>query len=976
MKLLYFICSTAALIGLVSLIRVTLRRHLSPMALYMLWIPVALRLLLPIDISLAAPTGIARVLQMPYIRLERMIEHIGDDEQDAGLQQVTYNVNQQQSVEAGTSDLYEDGAADTAAKAENDKAEQMKNAGVKETDTAFMQQARDDSALSGQTQAWTDALKRNLPGILAVVWMLGSLLLGSYTLLSNHRLKRCVQRSMSRCRTHSTDALLPGCETKLPVVVCDEAAPPCLIGVLSPCILLSSDVMEDDRLLHYCVLHEVTHYRHKDHIWTFLRVLLCVVYWWNPLVWLGARFAKEDGELACDADMIAGMGAEQRKEYGLSLIWLLEHHSRTAGSVCIATAMTARGKTLRKRIRGIAQETRTKRCMLFPAALLLAVVFLAGCSAKADGSWMKYSDEENSSEEFLQHGYYTYVQSLQSSLQSRLIYYEIYQDGRMIARPEFNAEKIEETDGSVALGWNLETIVSEEKEETTNITLYIKENEVDRWGYQIGLDTFDVGGCASNILGENEGAWQIEEDVPVPLMGLFLPPAADPRVQPVAMRDLVGLSTQEKEEKLAGTYLVVLVYFVASEKTPLELASDYTVSDSRQEASDEETAALALQAQVQQKVAEAQQAAAEAQLAAAEAQNMEQQAAQAQQDAEAQLKMAEAQNVEQWTEDAQKKAQLAAEMQEMASQEAEMQIMQMTAAREVAYAALDQLYAAGGEAQLQQSSESTETTYVLQEAGKSGSSEKEDRAQISERWKLVNQWVDAFTARDGKQIVALAAPQVQQQLRDSELLDGNGETISFGCSSPWPVMSAYGRVAGSSVSFVDETHARIRYYAWTSDPHVAVWRETLAIGDIDGTKKVIGEKLVYLDAINSADAFESAYPWQCLLGTAMDYRVNGMGEALNENALADTNGYYKDLFEPQTAAVNLLNLDSDAVAVCSQEQRSVLSGREGEKQEVFAYVEIDFSHGKDRPSEHIIVLMTQPYGQDGIWLPAAYIRMG
>lgn len=679
MKLLFFICSTSVLIGLVCLIRVTLRRHLSPMALYMLWIPVALRLLLPIDISLAAPTGIARVLQMPYIRLERMVEHIGDDEQDAGLQQVAYNVNQQQSAEAGgASDLYEDGAADAAAKAEKDKAEQTQNAGVKETDTAFMQQARDASALSGQKQAWTDALKRSLPGIFAVVWMLGSVLLGSYTLISNHRLKRCVQRSMSQCRAHSTDALLPDCETKLPVVVCDEAAPPCLVGVLRPCILLSSDVMEDDRLLHYCVLHEVTHYRHKDHIWTFLRVLLCVVYWWNPLVWLGARLAKEDGELACDADMIAGMGAEQRKEYGLSLIWLLEHHSRTAGSVCIATAMTARGKTLRGRIRGIAQETRTKRCMLFPAALLLAVVFLAGCSAKADGSWMKYSGVENSTEESLLHGYFTYVQSLQSSLQSRLIYYEIYQDGKMIARPGLNAEKIEETDGSVALGWNLETIVSEEKEETTNLTLYIKENGVDRWGYQIDLDTFDVGGCASNILGENEGAWQIEEDVPVPLMGLFLPPATDPQVQPVAMRDLVGLNTQEKEEKLAGTDLVVLVYFVASEKAPLELVSAYTVSDAQEQASDEETAAFALQAQVQQKVVEAQQAAAEAQKraqeAAAQAQRMEQAAAQAQQEAEAQQKIADAQKAAEQIEEAQKKAQLAAEMQEIArQQEAEAQ---------------------------------------------------------------------------------------------------------------------------------------------------------------------------------------------------------------------------------------------------------------------------------------------------------------
>ena len=47
--------------------------------------------------------------------------------------------------------------------------------------------------------------------------------------------------------------------------------------------------------LRHVLAHELTHYAHKDHIWSLLRCLALALHWYNPLVWLAAALSKRDG---------------------------------------------------------------------------------------------------------------------------------------------------------------------------------------------------------------------------------------------------------------------------------------------------------------------------------------------------------------------------------------------------------------------------------------------------------------------------------------------------------------------------------------------------------------------------------------------------------------------------------------------------------------------------------------------------------
>lgn len=86
----------------------------------------------------------------------------------------------------------------------------------------------------------------------------------------------------------------------------------------------------------------------------------------------------------------------------------------------------------------------------------------------------------------------------------------------------------------------------------------------------------------------------------------------------------------------------------------------------------------------------------------------------------------------------------------------------------------------------------------------------------------------------------------------------------------------------------------------------------------------------------------------------MDYRVNGMGKMLNKNMTAAG-----VLTEPTEAARQLLNLSSDEKLV------SVEKDSESEDQTKVG-LEITFL----KSGEKRYICMIQPWGKDGIWIPA------
>ncbi len=225
----------------------------------------------------------------------------------------------------------------------------------------------------------------------------------------------------------------------------------------------------------------------------------------------------------------------------------------------------------------------------------------------------------------------------------------------------------------------------------------------------------------------------------------------------------------------------------------------------------------------------------------------------------------------------------------------------------------------------------------------------------------IEEWAKAFCNRDGNTIIAMSTPEARKVYEEGMLLVEEAGSASFGWSSPWPFMET-----DYSIKFVEENKAVVLYYARTSDPHITVWAENLEFElgenftDVDDFK-ITNSEILYLDSIDNAAEFVLAYG-EGINNTPMDYLTNGSGEALNRNAKENKDSdWYKDLFSPETAAISLLNLDSENVVI------DVSEGKTDEE----VVLTIRFRK-EDNNSVLQGIKMIQSFGEDGIWIPQNY----
>lgn len=171
---------------------------------------------------------------------------------------------------------------------------------------------------------------------------------------------------------------LPTAGCPLPVYEAEELSSPCLCGVLRPAIYLTPEAAEDGTVRTHVLSHELTHFRHRDHIWSLLRCLTLALHWYNPLVWAAVVLSKRDGELACDEGTIARLGEGERIPYGRTLIGLVARRSGAGGLLSCSTTMTGGKKTVQRRIAQLVKQPETKKTALFlaAAAVALAAVFV------------------------------------------------------------------------------------------------------------------------------------------------------------------------------------------------------------------------------------------------------------------------------------------------------------------------------------------------------------------------------------------------------------------------------------------------------------------------------------------------------------------------------------------------------------------------------------------------------------------------
>ena len=203
--------------------------------------------------------------------------------------------------------------------------------------------------------------------LLQILWLAGVVITAFVFLFANIRFALRLKRTR---QTENVDCRLKVYRT----AIIDT---PCLFGLFRPAIYLTEEAGEDEGRQHI-LTHELTHYKHLDHIWGILRCLCLALHWYNPLVWIAAILSRRDSEIACDEAVIKQLGEENRAEYGRTLIRMTCTKQNAAGLFTTATTMTGSKRTITQRIKLIVKHPKT--ALYAVICLVLVAAIAVGCT--------------------------------------------------------------------------------------------------------------------------------------------------------------------------------------------------------------------------------------------------------------------------------------------------------------------------------------------------------------------------------------------------------------------------------------------------------------------------------------------------------------------------------------------------------------------------------------------------------------------
>lgn len=239
---------------------------------------------------------------------------------------------------------------------------------------------------------WMNAI--HVDNVLVMVWLIGIL----YNALRQWRDYRRYLRQLNRPsadaqrdtlrRVFAEQKQSLGIRRDIPLVVTPAADCPMLAGFLKPTLYLPDEALSEQEAM-FIFRHELTHYKRGD-LW--LKLLLTAaktVHWFNPLVYLMARFAQEDIELACDDAVVRGMDSAQRRAYGETI---LRSAVAQVKKRALVSCFTGDKETLVRRFEGLFDKRAKKRgvALVVAAAVLVGTL---GCAVSVGDSKDALTDE-------------------------------------------------------------------------------------------------------------------------------------------------------------------------------------------------------------------------------------------------------------------------------------------------------------------------------------------------------------------------------------------------------------------------------------------------------------------------------------------------------------------------------------------------------------------------------------------------------
>lgn len=235
------------------------------------------------------------------------------------------------------------------------------------TVTAQAEDSMKDAALSEEPgipleaavergESFTDFLWKHKVLILSGIWLLGFVVLLFYHILQYYLMRDFFFADARQCQNEKLTGLVEHwCRRyhikKTPELLLKNQIPsPMTYGYFRTKLVFPPELLEEEEI-PLVLRHELMHLKCRDSWYKFLILLICDLYWFNPVFRLMKRMAFQDVEYVCDEHVTREMLPEERKQYGAAILKVARCSS--GKSVPAMVPFAVRKKDLKKRMKNL-----------------------------------------------------------------------------------------------------------------------------------------------------------------------------------------------------------------------------------------------------------------------------------------------------------------------------------------------------------------------------------------------------------------------------------------------------------------------------------------------------------------------------------------------------------------------------------------------------------------------------------------------
>lgn len=160
-----------------------------------------------------------------------------------------------------------------------------------------------------------------------------------------------------------------GLQKRPAIYFCEALPSPLCVGLFRTAVYLNSEEREPAEM-RLILKHELTHCKRKDLWFKGILLLARALHFFNPFVHWMARLAEKDMELSCDLVVMADCGMAEREAYSMAILRTVREAK--SKNMQMSTAFSGGKEELKMRFENIFDMTQKKRGIaLFLAAALV-----------------------------------------------------------------------------------------------------------------------------------------------------------------------------------------------------------------------------------------------------------------------------------------------------------------------------------------------------------------------------------------------------------------------------------------------------------------------------------------------------------------------------------------------------------------------------------------------------------------------------